>query len=67
MTGPRRPDLDDMFVRARLELSELGRKALERYRRSMRPGLSKATRRAERRIAERRAREALEKDNEENP
>jgi hypothetical protein len=65
VTEPRRrppPNLEDPWVVARLERSELGREALRRYEASKRPNLKGPAQRAERRIAEKRAREVLDHD-----
>ena len=56
------PNFRDPWILARLQATELGREAIRRYEASKRPGLGQVGAVAERRIAERKAREALDHD-----
>jgi hypothetical protein len=60
MSPPREPpDLDDPFVRGELERTETGREALRHLELSRRAGIGRAGARVERRLAQRKAAEAL--------
>lgn len=57
-----KPNLEDPWVRAELDRTEMGRRALWHYHQSKALGISKSVRRAELRIAERQAQRALERE-----